>query len=403
MIAHAPSLLDRFHQRFFNTVYARSLLYNACWEDPALDRVALGLGGGDTLMMITSAGCNALDYALLGPRRIHAIDANPRQNALLELKLAGIRRLDFADFFALFGEGRHPGMRELYHDTLRADLSPFARGYWDARLHWFSGQGWRSSLYYHGLSGLVARTARQFLATQPRLRRAFDALLEADDLATQRELYDREIEPRLWNAGTRWLVSRRSTMSLLGVPAPQARAVADSHSGGIAGFIGASLRAVFRDLPMRDNYFWAVYLRGAYTRVCCPEYLKPDNFLALKGGLAERIVPHTCTVTEFLAGTSERISRFVMLDHMDWMSSYHPQALAEEWQALLAAASPGARILFRSASPEAGFLTRLPVTVDGRPRPIGDLLRFDAALAAELHARDRVHTYASFHIADLAH
>ena len=56
-----------------------------------------------------ACGCSALDYALMSPHRVHAVDANPRQNALLELKLAGIRSLEFADFFALFGVGRHPG------------------------------------------------------------------------------------------------------------------------------------------------------------------------------------------------------------------------------------------------------------------------------------------------------
>ena len=43
--------------------------------------------------MITSAGRNALDYALLAPRRIHAVDASPRQTALLELKLARERAM----------------------------------------------------------------------------------------------------------------------------------------------------------------------------------------------------------------------------------------------------------------------------------------------------------------------
>jgi S-adenosylmethionine-diacylglycerol 3-amino-3-carboxypropyl transferase len=42
----------------------------------------------DNLLVITSAGCNVLDYTLTGPRRILAVDANPRQNALLELKFA---------------------------------------------------------------------------------------------------------------------------------------------------------------------------------------------------------------------------------------------------------------------------------------------------------------------------
>ena len=58
-------------------------------------------------------------------------DAKPRQNTLPELKLAGIRRLDFDDFFALFGRGRHAEFESLYHELLRAKLSPSARVYRD--------------------------------------------------------------------------------------------------------------------------------------------------------------------------------------------------------------------------------------------------------------------------------
>src|SRR5215470_11150417 len=86
-------LAHSFDQRIFQAIYSRSLVYNACWEDPAVDRQALRITPQDTLLVITSAGCNVLDYALLGPRRVHAVDANPRQTALLELKLAAIRRL----------------------------------------------------------------------------------------------------------------------------------------------------------------------------------------------------------------------------------------------------------------------------------------------------------------------
>lgn len=69
------------------------------------------------MLIITSAGCGVLDYALTGLAHIHAVDANPRQSSLLELKLAGIQRLDYADFFSLFGRAlwpwwfRHDGVR----------------------------------------------------------------------------------------------------------------------------------------------------------------------------------------------------------------------------------------------------------------------------------------------------
>ena len=88
------AVADWFNVRMFNLVHRNNLVYNTCWEDPRLDRVAMDLGAEDTVLVITSAGCNALDYALTGPKSVHAVDMNPRQNALLELKKAGIQHLD---------------------------------------------------------------------------------------------------------------------------------------------------------------------------------------------------------------------------------------------------------------------------------------------------------------------
>ena len=45
-----------FHARFFDSLLKHHLIYNACWEDPALDRVALQLTPADRVLVITSAG-----------------------------------------------------------------------------------------------------------------------------------------------------------------------------------------------------------------------------------------------------------------------------------------------------------------------------------------------------------
>ena len=50
-------------------VHQHQLVYNTCWEDPRLDRQALELTAEDAVLVITSAGCNALDYALAGAGR----------------------------------------------------------------------------------------------------------------------------------------------------------------------------------------------------------------------------------------------------------------------------------------------------------------------------------------------
>ena len=63
-LAQHPTLRDRVDQKIFNAIYSRSMAYNTCWEDPAVDRRALQLTPDDTMLVITSAGCNVLDYAL---------------------------------------------------------------------------------------------------------------------------------------------------------------------------------------------------------------------------------------------------------------------------------------------------------------------------------------------------
>jgi len=130
---------------------------------------------------------------------------------------------------------------------------------------------------------------------------------------------------------------------------------------GVAGFVRESVEYVFRQLPVWTNYFWMVYLRGSYTESCCPEYLKPDNFSALKAGLVDRISLHTSTVAELLTESDREYSKYVLLDHMDWMSSYHPRALAEEWALILERARADARIIFRSAHASPSYLERLEV------------------------------------------
>lgn len=350
------------------------------------------------MLVIASAGCNVLDYALVAPACIHAVDANPRQTALLQLKLAAIRRLGFEDFFAIFGAGRHPRFEFVYRAALRDSLPPFARDYWDRHGHWFWEADPRNSFYYHGLSGIVARGFRAYLGLRPGLRAGVESLLEARSLEDQRLIYDQYVQTQLWGRAVNWALSKQITMSMLGVPHPQRKEVERQHQGGAAGFVRESVEYVFRCLPLWTNYFWTLYLRGRYSADCCPEYLRPENFAALKRGLAERIEVHTCTVTEFLRGTRERISRFVLLDHMDWMSSYYPDALAEEWDAIFERAAPDARIIFRSAH-------RAPTYLDGLRfadrRALRDRLEFRDSLAAALQPRDRVHTYAGFHIADV--
>jgi S-adenosylmethionine-diacylglycerol 3-amino-3-carboxypropyl transferase len=392
---------DKLRSKIFSTVHGRNLVYNTCWEDPALDRAALNFQPTDRVLVITSAGCNALDYLLAGAGEVNAVDVNPIQNALLELKTAAIKTLDYESFFALFGNGQSPQARAMYLDAIRDRLSPPACRYWDRYISFFVGKHWRKSFYYRGTSGLLAKLVVMNLRLFHRLAKPIEAMLEAQTIEEQKALYDAKIRNRMWTPWLRWFLSRSTTLSLLGVPEEQKEQIVAQYPGALFQYIRDCLEAVLTKLPFRTNYFWRVYLQGFYTPDCCPEYLKRENFDRLKNGLLDRLKIATCTLTEFLRRTEPGISKFVLLDHMDWMSVHKPQLLVDEWNAVLEKARPNSRVIYRSASLKVTYLDHLHVHHRGRKTELGQLLRYHPELAARLHVNDRVHTYGSFYIADL--
>ena len=81
------------------------------------------------------------------------------------------------------------------------------------------------------------------------------------------------------------------------------------------------------------------------------------------------------------------------------MDGRDPAALEAEWTLIRRCAAPGARVLLRSAHRHPPFLHS--VRTGPAREPLAAWLRFDERLAADLHRRDRVHTYASFHVAEI--
>ena len=383
--------------RLFARVHMHNLVYNASWEDPRVDKEALNLGPGDDLLVITSAGCNVLSYALESPRSICAVDMNYRQNALLELKIAGIKELDYETFFRIFGTGRCPEIREIYRTKLRGRLTGPAQKFWDHKISlYFNG---KYSFYFRGTSGFFARNMNRYLNWRG-ARGEIDRLLNAASLEEQREIWPR-LKRRLFSRCVRFVMNRDLTLALLGVPHAQRLQIEQTHAGQVSRFAEESLDAVFGNLPISDNYFWRLYATGSYTQTCCPDYLSRGNFQRLKEGLVGKIHIATDTIEGFLRKHEGKFTRFVLLDHMDWLSDRRRDLLAAEWRAILDRAEPGARAIWRCAGPSAEYILSVPVETPDRTRPLGDLLHLHRDLAVELHKKDRVHTYGSFYIADL--
>ena len=133
-----------------------------------------------------------------------------------------------------------------------------------------------------------------------------------------------------------------------------------------------------------------------------PEYLGEENFNKLKGGLIENVSTTTNSVQGFLESHDQPVSRFVLLDHMDWLSDHFFPLLEAEWQAIVNRAAPQSRVIWRSGGLKTDFVNQVQVQHKGETKKVVDIMTFNDELVAELHPKDRVHTYASFYIADLS-
>lgn len=382
-------MLQHLKNRVFHKIHNSNLVYNTCWEDPRCDRELLQIGPESSVVMLTSAGCNALDYLLDDPASIDCVDVNPRQNALLQLKTTLFQYCDHSTLYDFFGKGYHSEAKDVFQDVLHSRLEGYARDYWEKHLHFFKGKGLRNTFYWYGSAGSAAFLIKKMIETQPETRHLIQRLFECTDLETQRTLYFR-LEPRILNAFTRWLFNRHAFQSMLGVPQAQQNLAKKTFSDGMYGYIKHCFRKVFTEISINDNYFWRVYLLGSYSADCSPNYLKKQYFNLLQERVS-RIATHTLTLSQFLQKHPGKYTHFILLDHQDWMAAQNPAALQEEWSLILQNSAPNARILLRSAAFEVDFI----------PDFVYQKVSFDHALAAKTESYDRVGTYASVMIGAL--
>ena len=268
---HYNELLQK-HQRFGN-----EYIYAFNWEDPRNDRQILNINSDDVILTITSAGDNILDYLLENPKRIHAVDLNPNQNHLLELKVAAFTALPYNDVWKLFGDGRHPSFRQLLVTKLSPHLSSQAFQYWLHRAGAFTSN---HGLYETGGSRHAIQLVRRLLRLCG-LTSKIQTMCNVETLNEQRELW-----PHVRNILLSWPLHKVVVSTewwawkAAGVPPAQRKMFVDDfadrtgrpNNRNICGeavwqYVVDTLDPVVETTQLsRDNYFYYLCLQGQYSR-----------------------------------------------------------------------------------------------------------------------------------------
>ena len=383
-------------QKLF-AVYFDAFVYNQIWEDPRVDIEALEIDGDSRILTISSGGCNAMNYLIEGPRSVTAVDLNKHHIYLLNLKLAAIRHLpSYEKFFAFFGDGKGENTNTDYLRYIRPHLDRETRDFWESntlgggvlygdRISFFTNAG----LYEHSRNGYFLRFFHQ-------MARVFgckpDEVLKASSLEEQAQLYERFVDPFFDTFVIKTLGKLPVTMFGLGIPPQQYDELKkDVGSGSVIDVYRERTRRLACDYPISENYFaWQAFARKYDTvnRQALPEYLKEENYEALKAN-ADRLFTKVGSATDEIKHSDPgTFNCFVFLDAQDWMDA---EAMTELWSAIVEKAEPGSRVIFRTAGAESPLPANLPSELLSR-------FRYEKESSERLFKEDRASIYGGFHL-----
>ncbi len=313
-----------------------NLLFGMSWEDPASDRRALQIRPGETIMAITSGGCNTLSLLLENPQRIYAIDINACQSHLLELKRAAIRHLDCDDLHAFLGLRPSKNRLDTF-EALQPELSQPAIEYWTRHR-----AAIREGVMYQGRYERFLRHFRRLLRLLQGPRR-IEKFFDCQSLDEQQDYFNRVWNTSQWRTLFRLAFNKR-VLAKRGLSADYFRFDAD-ESSFVDAFFNRAKKGLCQ-IPISTNYFVAQYMLGRYTSPdAIPDFLRRENLSLIRERL-DCIEIVTADASAWLATHPESsLDGFSLSNICELMS---PEATLRTFEQVARTARPGARICFRN-------------------------------------------------------
>ena len=318
----------------------KTFIYPIAWEDPKIDSKYLKISEKDNILMITTGGCNILNTLLLKPNRIVSCDLSPAQNALLDIKLAAIKTLDYEDFWKLFGLGKHKNFDNIYNNVLKKELKLYSSiDFWNRNKKILSKKG----LYNCGKMNEGVNFFKLFM------KKKLEKLCNISNKKIQYDYYINNVKPLLFNKMTKPFL-KKILLEFAGVPKSQMRIITHGtlNSNKIYKFIENSYDFAAKKWSIRDeNYFFYGLMMGYFRKDNCPDYLKEENYNFLKKNI-EKINIFNGTLNDYMNNHSLKFDKFILLDHMDWYEN--KSQLNDIFDLMIKKSNKNAYGLFRSGN-----------------------------------------------------
>jgi S-adenosylmethionine-diacylglycerol 3-amino-3-carboxypropyl transferase len=347
-----------------------SILFSACQEDSRSELAALGPLHGKQVFAVTAGGGRVLNLLIDKPRSITAVDLNPAQNALLELKIAAVRGLDHGAYLRFLGVRDADDRLATYERHLRHQLSAGARRFFDG-IPKAIGAG----ILFQGKMEKYLRLGAKVL----KLGHPFGLkkLLDATNLDEQRVAMARWETP-FWKSVAHLVANKHLIARLSGDPGFYRNLPPEPPLHEV---LYERVHRHLRHNLLRENSFLQLVLHGRYVyEDVLPIYLNASTFGQIKSALDETSIDiQTTTVTEALAASAAGFDAFSISDICSYLD---PEPNHHLFELVLSKAKAGARLCSRSN------IFHRPLAADHAAR---------VRREPELEARLSLHDHATVH------
>jgi len=298
--------------------------YGQCWEDTEVVLDALKIRPGETCLSIASAGDNSLALLSCDPARVIAIDLNPAQLYLTELKARAIEHLSYEQVLCLFGYRRCQD-EDLAPRFLFSQVSPYLS---EAAREFFQDNesAIESGIAASGKFERYFAIFRETLLPLVHSKRTIEELLRpGKSLMERREFF----EKRFMTWRFRLLLAiffSNTVMGALGRD-PSFFKYVDSS---LPDFLRSSIEYALVEQDPSQNPYLSYILLGRFGEVL-PFWLQKNNYEAIKRNI-NRLTIKRASLEDFLMSypvSASAIDCFNLSDIFEYMSvdSYR-QALA---------------------------------------------------------------------------
>jgi S-adenosylmethionine-diacylglycerol 3-amino-3-carboxypropyl transferase len=379
------------HDRLFALWFER-LVYPQIWEDPVVDLKALNLKSSDHLITIASGGCNALSYLTASPKKITAVDLNHTHVALVNLKIEGIRRLEYKDFYKFFGEAKSVNNPRLYREVLAPQLNKATRDYWEGGIKGFERiRMFEKGFYKYGLLGkligLIHISAKLY-------RVKLHELLKQPTVEAQGKWFDENVAQIFDSRLVKKIMGNPLALYNLGIPPSQHASLCADRPESMAQVLKERARKLATIDDINNNYFACQAYGRSYDHnnpTNKPLYLQEQYFELIRNNIDRLSIEQNNVLDALKRMSANSVDAVVLLDAQDWMTA---EEICTLWTEITRTANPGARVIFRTA----GLSSPIESALSGG---LNSLWKRNHVKSDQLIHEDRSAIYGAFHLYEL--